>query len=372
MTDLESSLVIYRAESVGPLLRPPYLLAARDRLAMGGLALEEYRRLEEKAVDHALAVQEECGLDVYSDGEMRRLVFTTTLVGAPSGIDGPAQTGGTSRGEISCGGENITLTVADRSVTDALNLVRSVAADEFRYLRARTRHPVKVTLPSPLVVAKWWQQATPVAISANPFDAIVAAADILREEIADLVELGCTYVQIDAPEIATMVDPMARIHYARQGIDARRLVDHGVKALNSLPAGPSDVIFGLHLSDAGRCLSARAYGAIARQVFPHVPAYDVLLLGFDERGSGPFEPLERTHEHQIIVLGLISSTDPQIESPDEIRMRIMEAAEHVSLGRLAVSCHGGFASAPPGDPGWPDVQRDKLLLVSEVAREVWR
>ena len=372
--DLESRPVTYRAENVGSLIPPPYLLAARHRLATGDLALEDYRRLEDKAVDDALAVQEECGLDIYSDGEMRRLVFTTTLVGAPSAMDGRPPPAGERHGDIASGRDDITLTVADHSGSDTLQLVRAVAAKEFRYVCARTRHPVKVTLPSPLMLAKWWQPTAPVSACANPFDAIAAAADILCEEIAGLVDLGCKYIQIDAPEIATMVDPIGRINHARRGIDPQRLIEEGVKTLNTLPAGPRDVTFGLHLcgaNNAGRGLSAGAYDVIARQVFPRVPAYDVLLLEFDDRWPGGFEPLEHTHEHQVIVLGVVSSKTPRVESPDEIRTQIMAAAEHVSLGRLAVSCQCGFASTPGGRPVSPDVQRDKLLLVTEVARQVW-
>jgi 5-methyltetrahydropteroyltriglutamate--homocysteine methyltransferase len=367
--------MVYRAENVGSLLRPQYLLDARDALAGGGLGVAEFKRIEDRAVDEAVALQRACGLDVLTDGECRRLVFTGSLLDSIAGIDGPPPPPTAWRGDAAYRSEDLTRTVARHSVSDTLRRVRSVATEEYVYLRARASEPAKATLPSPLMLGKWWNPTTSTEAYPDPFLAFADAAAILKEEIAELARLGCPYVQIDATDIATLADPAVRRQYDALGIGAERMLDEGIDLLNSLTtAAGDDVTLGIHLCKGnaeGRYIAAGGYDAIARRVFPRLPGYDVLLLEYDDERSGGFEPLTETLEHQIVVLGLISTKNPAVESDDDVLRRIDQAVSFVPLDRLALSCQCGFASTAAGNKISPSIQRQKLELVGRVARRVW-
>jgi 5-methyltetrahydropteroyltriglutamate--homocysteine methyltransferase len=365
----------HRAENVGSLLRPDYLLEARAAAESGLLTPREYKRVEDQAVDEALALQEVCGLDVLSDGETRRLVFIGSLIDSLAGLDGPPPPPTTWRGDDAYGTADLTRTVAQHSVSGTLRKVRSVVTEEFTYLRARTVKPTKATLPSPLMLGKWWNPETSTDAYPDPFDAFTDAAEILREEISELIRLGCDYIQIDATDIATLTDPAVRDQYDRLGIGASRMLDEGVALLNSLTtAGGDDVTFAIHLckgNSEGRYLAAGGYDTIAAPVFPRLDGYDVILLEFDDARSGGFEPIASAPAHQTVVLGLVSTKNPTVEADDAIIARIEAASAFVPLERLALSCQCGFASTAAGNKVTPTVQREKLALVGRVARQVW-
>src|SRR6476661_8398406 len=311
--------MIYRAENVGSLLRPGYLLEARAQLDEGEISPAAYKKIEDHAVDQAVRLQEACCLDVLSDGEARRLVFTGSLIDAVEGIDGPPPPPTTWRGDEAYGTEDLTRTVAQHSVSAKLRRVRSVATEEFTYLRARTDEPAKATLPSPLMLGKWWDPESSTEAYADPFDAFADATSILKEEIRELARLGCTYVQIDATDIATLADPAVCAQYDRLGIGAARMLGEGIELLDSITdvSADGELTFAIHLckgNSESRYLAAGAYDAIADAVFPRLRGYDVLLLEYDDERSGGFEPIEKTLDHQVVVLGLVSSKNPVVES----------------------------------------------------------
>jgi 5-methyltetrahydropteroyltriglutamate--homocysteine methyltransferase len=366
----------HRAENVGSLLRPRWLLDARARLERGVISPHEFKRLEDRAVDEAIALQEATGLDVLSDGEMRRGVFTASLLESLSGIEGPPPPPTTWHGDERYGTQDLTRTVAGHSVSGPLTRVRSVAAEEFTYLRARTERPTKATLPSPLMIAKWWNPATSTEAYADPFDAFAAAAQFLAEEIRELGRLGCRYVQIDATDIASLADPAVREQYDRLGVGADRMLGEGIDLLNSLAGARSghEMTLAIHLckgNSEGRYIATGAYDAIAERVFPRLRDYDVLLLEYDDERSGGFEALSLVLDRHVVVLGLVSSKNPMVETDDEIVARIEQAASVVPLERLALSCQCGFASTAAGNPITSEIQRQKLEVVSRVARRVW-
>jgi 5-methyltetrahydropteroyltriglutamate--homocysteine methyltransferase len=375
MTASSARTTIHRAENVGSLLRPPYLLAARGELDAGALSASAFKAIEDRAVDEAIELQRACGLDILSDGETRRLVFTGSLIDAVSGVEGPPPPPTTWHGDESYGTEDLTRTVAGHSVSDKLRRVRSIATEEFTYLRARADRPTKATLPSPLMIGKWWNPETSREAYADPFDAFADATAIVCEEVRELARLGCTYVQIDATDIATLADPAVRAQYDALGIGADRMLSDGIELLDEITrAADGDVTFAIHLckgNSEGRYIAAGAYDAIAERVFPRLRGYDVLLLEYDDERSGGFAPLAQTLEHQVVVLGLISSKRPALEDEREVVARVREAAEVVPLERLAVSCQCGFASTLRGNPVTPEIQRAKLQLVRSVADVVW-
>ena len=243
MTDLP------HGDVVGSLLRPPELLAAREAIAAGSIADAEFKRIEDQAVDDAVALQEEAGLEVVTDGEMRRLSFQSQMPEAIEGFgefDIDAFLWGDWHGDERVGDRK-----RDRPTTlgvvGKLRRKRHLSAEEFTYLRRRTTRIPKVTLPSPSLFANFWSPATSKAAYAT-LDAFLAdVADILREEIAELVRLGATYIQLDAPHYPLVMDPAWAAFYEAQGLRAEDWLAQGVELDNAVIRGFAGVTFALHL-----------------------------------------------------------------------------------------------------------------------------
>jgi 5-methyltetrahydropteroyltriglutamate--homocysteine methyltransferase len=363
---------IYRAEVIGSMLRPPWLKQARTDFAAGRISAAHFKRVEDRAVDEAIALQERCGVDIVTDGEMRRSGFVAPLTDYVEGFEAVAfdtrrwQGGGCTSGET-------TLPVP-LTVTGRLHRRRSLAAEEFVYARARAKLPLKVTLPSPLMLAMRWSPEHSAAAYPEPFALFADAVDILRADVAELANLGCEYIQIDAPELATLVDPTTRERvFEAHGISPARMLAEGVEMINALADAPG-VTFGLHLcrgNNAGHWLSTGGYGAISKEVFARATRYDILLLEYDTPRAGSFEPLADIARDKRVALGLVSTKSDELETPEALLPRIEEAARYFPRERMALSTQCGFASVLAGNPILEATQEKKLRLVAEVARRAW-
>jgi 5-methyltetrahydropteroyltriglutamate--homocysteine methyltransferase len=363
---------IYRAEVIGSILRPPWLKQARTDFAAGRISAAHFKRVEDRAVDEAVALQERCGVDIVTDGEMRRSGFVAPLTDYVEGFEAVAfdtrrwQGGGGTSGETSL---PVPLTVTGR-----LHRRRSLAAEEFIYARARAKLPLKVTLPSPLMLAMRWSPEHSAAAYPEPFALFADAVDILRADVAELANLGCEYIQIDAPELATLVDPTTRERvFEAHGISPARMLAEGVEMINALADAPG-VTFGLHLcrgNNAGHWLSTGGYGAISKEVFARATRYDILLLEYDTPRAGSFEPLADIARDKRVALGLVSTKSDELETPEALLLRIEEAARYFPRERMALSTQCGFASVLAGNPILEATQERKLRLVAEVARRAW-
>lgn len=361
---------MFRADVVGSLLRPEYLKKARVEWEADQLPLRDFKALEDQAVNEAVELQEECGLDVITDGEMRRFIYTGSFTEVVEGISfAPSATFHWYGDEP---GDHIEF--QNRlSVTSKLRRRRSLANEEYSYTRARTSLPVKASLPSPLVLVNWWSPEHSTAAYGDLFEAMEAAAEILREEVRDLVELGCPYIQIDAPEVAVLVDPRQHDYYRSQGIEPERFLTDGIDLINTLPAG-GDCAYGFHLcrgNNEGRWMSAGGYETISKEVFGRLPAFDRFLLEYDTPRAGSLGAISDIPDDKVVVLGLISSKTAEPEPIETLLARIDEASEAFPRAQLAVSTQCGFASSSLGNPLSIDAERGKLRLVSEVARRVW-
>jgi 5-methyltetrahydropteroyltriglutamate--homocysteine methyltransferase len=356
-----------RADTVGSLLRPPSVVEARAALEAGRIAPDAFKRVEDRAVDEALALQEAAGLDVVTDGELRRYAFFGHLIDAVEGFD---RLGGWAIPFHNEQGEEL---VFQRPVVvDRLRWKRSMCGEEFTYLRARAARPAKVTLISCQQAAAYWDpQKSAGAYPAR--DAYLAdIVDLTRQEIAELVRLGCTYIQIDAPQYAALLDPALREGYRQRGSDPDRLIDACIDMDNAVIAGHPGVTFGLHIcrgNNQSMFYASGGYAPIAR-VFGRT-RFQRFLLEYDDERSGGFEPLAAVPADRTVVLGLVSSKTPRLESVDALRRRIDEAARQVPLERLALSPQCGFASTMAGNRVSPADQRAKLARVAETARLVW-
>jgi 5-methyltetrahydropteroyltriglutamate--homocysteine methyltransferase len=362
-------MACYRAEVVGSLLRPAYLKQARLDLAAGRLSFKQFKQIEDRTVDEAIALQQEIGLDVVTDGEMRRSSFVGPLTDYVDGFEAigldtlPWRTPLAEQRQL----------VVPLTVTGKLRRRRSLAAEEFVYARARARLPLKVSLPSPLMLALGWSPVFSVQAYPGPFDLFADAATIVRDEVAELASLGCEYIQIDAPELAALVD-RATCHqvYEARGISCERLLLEGVDLLNAIAQAPA-VTFAIHLcrgNNAGHWMSAGGYEVIS-SVFRRLTRYSIFLLEYDSWRCGSFEPLADIPRDKTVVLGLISTKNDELEATEILEQRFEQAAHHFPREQMALSTQCGFASTAAGNPIRPVTQQAKLKLVADLARRLF-
>ncbi|MGH7905442.1 MAG: cobalamin-independent methionine synthase II family protein [Candidatus Binataceae bacterium] len=366
---------IHRAEVIGSLLRPAYLSQARNELEAGTISAGQFREIENRAVDEALLAQERAGVDVVTDGEMRRVIFTQPLSGA---LDGVAPVGSLTLhwrrkdGEVRKEQESRPPLFA---VVEKIKRRQFLARDEFAYARTKTAKPLKVTIPSPSLGIPLWSPRHSRDAYADPLALLSDIVDILREEVRELAALGCKYIQIDAPDLTWLADDarmreLAAIHPRLP----EWMRNEGVDAINSI-AGFPGVTFGLHMCRGnfqGYWLSEAPWEALSQQVFKRTPKFDILLLEYDDWRSGSFEPLRDIPAGKIAVLGLISTKRNALEPADEITKRIEDASQFYPLDRLALSAQCGFAPEPNGNVVDEAMQAAKLKLVADIAHRLWR
>jgi 5-methyltetrahydropteroyltriglutamate--homocysteine methyltransferase len=363
-----------RTDVVGSLLRPSDLLQARERRDRGDLGQAEFKRVEDAAVDAALRLQEEAGLEVVTDGEMRRLSFQSQLVEAVEGFgewDLDAFLWGEwhsdELGEMSIDRPPL-------AVVSKLRRRRFLSAEEFTYARGRTERVLKVTLPSPSLFANFYDPERSRGAYESLEEFLGDVAEILREEVEELVRLGATYIQLDAPHYPLLLDPTYRDFYESRGWPAERWLDLGLELDNLVIGDHSGVTFSMHLcrgNQVSRWLVEGGYDWLADQIFPRVGARR-LLLEYDDARSGSFEPLRAVPEDKIAVLGLVTTKSGRRETVAELSARIEEASAFCPLERLALSPQCGFATSVIGNTLTAEDQRAKLETIAETARAVWR
>jgi methionine synthase II (cobalamin-independent) len=330
---------------------------------------DEYREIQDQAIRDAVALQEELGFAVVTDGEFRRSASWSHFVAA---VDGLAT--GAAFYELHDGaGETAGFVVPH--VTGPLRRRHGIATGEFRFLAGITRRTPKITLPAPSLL-HFWRRRHAIESAIYPTDDALFAdlGAIYRAEIADLAALGCRYVQLDDVPLAMLCDPAIRSRLVAEGEDPDRLVELYIRAINdAVGARPPGMIAALHLCRGnfkGKWLAEGGYEPVAERVFGET-AVDLVLLEFDSPRSGGFAPLRFLSREKSAVLGLVCSRTPEMESLDALCARIKEATRYVVLDRLAISPQCGFASTVSGNPLGHEHERRKLALVVAAARRVW-
>ncbi len=357
----------YKTDVVGSLLRPAYLKEARAAHEAGTLTDIAFKQIEDQAVDEAIALQERAGIAVITDGELRRYAFYGHLIDAVEGYD---KYGGWAIPFRDEAGEELVL--QRPVVVSKLQRKRHMCAEEFTYLRAKTKAPAKVTLISAQQAAAYYDAEKSKSAYATVDAYLADLVNILRGEVAELIRLGCNYIQIDSPQYTALLDPVLREGYRARGNDPDRLLDLAIEMDNAVIGSNPGISFALHLcrgNNQSKFYAQGDYGPITK-VFSNTK-FDRFLLEFDDARSGGFEPLAEVPEDRTVVLGLISSKKAALENKAEIKSRITEAAKFVPLERLALSPQCGFASTLEGNHLTEDDQLAKLQLSVEVAHEVW-
>jgi len=360
-----------RTEGVGSLLRTPELLAARARHDAGDLDHAAFKRIEDRAVLDAIHLQEEVGIGIVSDGELRRRGwmshFFESVEGFQSGA-GPSLPWRGVEGELPPelrGGMRPV-------VVERLRWRHSACAEEWTFLRGHTDRPAKATLISAEMAAAMYEPERSAGAYPTRDAYFADVVELLRREVAELVRLGCTYVQLDAPQYGALLDPGTREVFRARGADPDAMIDAGIEMDNAIITGFEGVTFALHIcrgNNQSRFYAEGDYAPITR-LFER-SAFERLLLEYDDERSGGFEPLAALPEGATVVLGLVTTKHGGMEPPAELERRIEEAAAFVALERLALSPQCGFASMMEGNAITPEEQRRKLELVVSVARSVW-
>jgi 5-methyltetrahydropteroyltriglutamate--homocysteine methyltransferase len=359
----------FRADHVGSLLRPAALREAFRRHAGKQIGDDEFAAIQDRCIRAVVALQEEAGLAVVTDGEFRRGSYWGRFVERTEGFEIRKAI---FRFKDDQGHEvEFTAPYAARKIARA----RPLALDEFTFLRDATRVTPKITLPSPSTMHFYRCAgfADPAVYpDAGRFFADLAA--VFRQEIAGLAAAGCRYLQIDEVAIALLCDPAIRGRVAAVGAHPDGLVDLYIDALNQAVADcPAEVVVGVHMCRGnfkGHYLASGSYESVAERFFARANV-NHFLLEYDTPRAGDFQPLRFVPNHKGVVLGLISSKTPTLESIDGLRRRADEAARVIALDRLAIGPQCGFASTAAGNPLSEADERAKLRLVVEAARAIW-
>jgi 5-methyltetrahydropteroyltriglutamate--homocysteine methyltransferase len=363
----------FRADHVGSLLRPPALLAARERHAAGELDAQGLRAAEDAAITDAVAMQEEIGLQAATDGEFRRTSWHMDFI---------YRLGGISRTEEkirvrmrNAEGEN-SFTSAGVAVREKVRLDEPIFADDFRFVQERVTTAVpKLTIPSPSMVH---YRAGEAAVDRTVYPDIEEfwsdLSSAYADEVRALGELGCRYLQLDDTSLAYLNDPAQRAEMAARGEDADHQHLRYIKQINAAIADrPEGMRVTTHMCRGNFRSSWAAEGGydfVAEALFGEL-AVDGFFCEFDDERSGGFAPLRFVPPGKQVVLGLVTTKRGELEDADALKRRIDEAAKYVPLEQLCLSPQCGFSSTVEGNALTLDEQVAKLRLIVQVAQDVW-
>ena len=363
----------FRADHVGSLLRPQRLLAARDEFAAGKITPAELRAVEDEEIPKAIRMQEEVGLQSATDGEFRRASWHMDFIYALGGV---SKAPGNMAVKFHNAQGDIEFTPASIHIDSKIRIDETIFADAFTFLRDHVTTAVpKLTIPSPNMVH---YRGGPASIDPAVYPDIeefwsdLAAA--YADEVSRLGELGCTYLQFDDTSLAYLNDPVQRAEIAERGEDAEHLHLRYIKQINAAVAGkPEGMAITTHMCRGNFRSSWAASGGydfVAEALFSELNV-DGFFLEYDDERSGGFEPLRFVPKGKMVVLGLVTTKRPELESMDSLKRRIDAAARYVPLDQICLSGQCGFSSTVEGNVLTYDEQVAKLRLIVETAADVW-
>jgi 5-methyltetrahydropteroyltriglutamate--homocysteine methyltransferase len=363
----------FRAEHIGSLLRPPQLLRARAEHAAGKLPRDALTAIENEAIRNVVALQEEVGLEVVTDGEFRRGTYSDSFTN--SGISGVSIELTEDQGWTK------SQTHGHRTARRIPKVVGRIAwkgpqnAGDFAFLKSVTRRTPKITLPGPCYIH---YRAGRLNISREAYpdldgfwSDLVAA---YHAEMRSLADAGCTYLQIDETSLVKLGDPRVRELLKERGDDWRDLLKTYINVVNAVAAGaPPGMTIGIHIcrSQDPSWQADIGYDPIAEPLFNDMKI-GTYFLEYDNTRAGSFEPLRAVPPGKFVVLGLLASKVPTLETADALKRRIEEASRFIPLAQLGLSPQCGFSTSASEHIGvTEEIERAKLARIVEVARAVW-
>lgn len=367
MTYRDASKPPFRADHVGSLLRPPELHAARARAAAGEMTAAELAGIEDRCIRHAIRKQEEAGIRAVTDGEFRREAWHYDFL---CGLDGIRQSA-PHQGPTFKGGQG----VASLEIAGRIANPDGVMLDHFRFLKDHVGETPKFCIPSPSLA---YHRSGRALIDRDVYPDIEEFREDLyaayRDEVRMLYDAGCRYLQLDDTTFAMLCDPKVRGQMSERGDDPAELIRVYARGIaEALRERPDDLTVTVHMCRGNfksSWIAEGGYEPVAEDMFAGVPV-DGLFMEWDTDRAGGFEPLRFAPRDRMVVLGLVSSKLPGLESKDDLKRRVDEASRHLPLENLCLSPQCGFASMAVGNEVSEQAQWDKLALVAEVAREIW-
>ena len=371
----------YRAEHIGSLLRPSDLLQARVSHSQGNTTPEQLRELEDKHILEALEMQRQVGLDVYSDGEFRRAWFAGAFEESTEGTvidpDAPADNRWQGQNREQANATSADISLALRVVGAKLKQVRRLTAHESDFLKQHAPGPFKVTIPGVMTRGiAWYKPGLTDKFYPTRADLVQDMVGMVQREVKALIDEGVSYIQLDSLDyVIRLADPRRREQMTQVGEDLDNELEDTIAVDNAClnQAKGSGVTVALHMcrgNNRSAWIAEGGYEAVAEKAFGALQV-DRFLLEYDTQRAGGFEPLRFIPKDKTVVLGLISTKDPTLESQDMLLRRIDEAAKYMPLQNLAISPQCRFASTAPGIMLTEEEQWRKLELVAEVASKVW-
>jgi 5-methyltetrahydropteroyltriglutamate--homocysteine methyltransferase len=363
----------FRAEHIGSLVRPPRLLQARAQHAEGKLGRDELRAIEDDAIRGVVALQEEIGLNVVTDGEFRRGTYSDSFTSA--GISGVQIELTEDQGWTSSQSHGHRMARRIPKVVDRIAWAGPQNADDFRFLKSLTARTPKITLPGPCYIHYRAGRANISREVYRDLDAFWSdLVEAYAREMRSLAEAGCSYLQIDETSLVKLGDPRVRALLKERGDNWSDLLQTYIGAVNAVvAAAPKGMSIGIHIcrSQDPSWQADAGYDPIAEPLF-NAMKVDTYFLEYDNARAGTFAPLRFVPAGKFVVLGLVASKVPEVESVDLLERRIEEASRYVKLEQLGLSPQCGFStSAAEHVAVTDDIEKAKLARVVEVARRVW-
>ena len=388
-----SDLSKLRIDHIGSLVRPAKLKEAFARHDRKQASFEELRQAQDDAIRRVIHKQEEHGLPVVTDGEFRRHNFQESFSECVTGFDVPQDVSryyekrNVNENPLERAEQNFDeagpAIVTRRAAVERLKLIRNLPLEEFRFAQSVAAAPVKVTVLGPDRITQRFKWETSLSVYKGLDEFVEDVVQIERQIIAELVNAGCKYIQIDAPGYTAYVDKISLERMRRRGEDPERNFQRSIEADNALIEGFSGVTFGIHICRGNaRTIDPAtgklvpqwhregAYDAIAEKLF-NTLNHQRILLEYDSERAGGFEPLRLVPKDKFIVLGLVSTKSSDMESIDELKQRIDQASEFLPLEQLALSPQCGFGGIDSKVLSEDEMWK-KLATIVETAEQIWR
>jgi methionine synthase II (cobalamin-independent) len=360
----------YHCEVVGSLLRQGYLKDAMEKDEKGEIDKAELNDLQEKAGKENIALQEGAGIDVLTDGEVRRRFWFDPLTASLSGYNPevPAPVPFKGSGDKPDGPPPLL-----PAVTEKLGFDHNLPLAEFEFVKANTEKPGKVTLAGMTYASVLWVPGYSDKVYPDRGEYMAEALELMKQVVQGCVDAGADYFQLDSPRYTHLASEEGKENLRNLGLDTETWLGEMIGYDNELINAFPDVTWAVHLcrgNHRSMWSVEGGYDDIAEQLFNDLAA-ERIFAEYDSPRSGNFEPLRFVPDDKTVILGLITTKEPELESADDLKARIDEASQHVPLERLGLSPQCGFASTLPGNAVTFDDQKAKLDLLGEVAHEVW-
>ena len=367
-------VIRYRADQVGSLLRPRTLLDARSNPS---LSPERLREIEDDSILRALEHQRDLGFRIFSDGELRRSGFMGDFYESVDGLDSDGSIARAWKGQSAEPASGVGIAQLTGLVVGTLTQKKRLTKHEVDFLARHSPGDIKMTLPTanqfPAIA---YGKGVSERVYPTYSDFLWDVVPIIKSEIRALVDEGVRYVQIDAPRYSYYLDPKWRDYIRREmGVSPEDALDEAIRVDNACLEGArrEGVTLAIHLcrgNNRSQWYAEGGYDPIAEKLFNQLNV-DLFLLEYESERAGTFEPLRFVPANKGVVLGLVSTKVPQLESRDLLLRRIDEASRYVPLDNLAISPQCGFASSLEGNLLTEDEQWRKLKLVVETASKIW-